>query len=89
MILAPFPNIQKMFLFYILQIPQAKYKIKYRNYDLKSLELAYKRVKEDLSVNRAAINFRVPVTTLRDRVAGRISFSTTSSGPESLLSRQE
>ena len=72
------------------QIPVAKHKIKYRNYDVKSLELAYNSVKlQILIVNRAALNYGMPATTLKDRVAGWVSQSTYASGPESLISRQE
>ncbi|KAJ8317134.1 hypothetical protein KUTeg_005038 [Tegillarca granosa] len=45
----------------------------YRNYDPSKLDSAYKAVKEDkISVHGAAKRFGVPVTTLRDRVDGRI-----------------
>ena len=44
---------------------------------------------QKLSVNHAALKYSVPVTTLKDRVAGWVSLSTFASGPPSLLSRQE
>ena len=46
---------------------------KYRNYNEGALVSAYKLVKnEGVPVRRAAKLFNVPITTLRDRVAGRI-----------------
>ena len=77
---------------YILyfQIPVAKTKSKYRQYDEKLLDFAYQAViKETISANRAAIRYGVPVTTLKDRISGRISLSTTSGGQYPLLSKSE
>ena len=72
------------------QIPVAKTKSNYRQYDGKLLDFAYQAViKKKISANRAAISYGVPVTTLKDRISGRISLSTTSGGQYPLLSKSE
>ena len=44
---------------------------------------------EGLPVYRAAKEFKVPLTTLRDRVDNRVSIDCTKTGPEPLLSQIE
>ncbi|KAJ8305819.1 hypothetical protein KUTeg_016364 [Tegillarca granosa] len=58
----------------------------YRNYDPSKLDSAYKAVKEDkISVHGAAKRFGVPVTTLRDRVDGRIHIDCCTTGAPPLF----
>ena len=56
-----------------------KHKFKCRNFDVKSFELAYNCVKLQ---NLNALNYRVPVTTPKDREASRVSLTTYASGIE-------
>ena len=44
---------------------------------------------EGLPIFRAAKEFKVPLTTLRDRVDNRVSIDCTKTGPEPLLSQIE
>ncbi|GFO23521.1 Dde superfamily endonuclease cenp b [Plakobranchus ocellatus] len=63
---------------------------KRRLYAKEALLAAYKAVKDsNISVNAAAKQYGVPLTTLRDRVDGRISIDTTRSGPPLLLAEEE
>ncbi len=51
---------------------------------------AYHAVKTDcLPVQRAAQLFGVPITTLKDRVCGRVPLHSVKSGPEPLFSMEE
>ncbi|XP_005096523.1 uncharacterized protein LOC101856729 [Aplysia californica] len=59
-------------------------------YDPESLVAAFKAVKDSsISVNAAAKQYGVPLTTLRDRVDGRISMETTRPGPPLLMAKEE
>ena len=59
-------------------------------YAKEALQAAYKAVKDSsISVNAAAKQYGVPLTTLRDRVDGRISIDTTRPGPPLLLAKDE
>lgn len=59
-------------------------------YSPDALQAAYKAVKDSsISVNAAAKQYGVPLTTLRDRVDGRISIETTRPGPPLLMTREE
>lgn len=59
-------------------------------YAKEALQAAYKAVKDsNISVNAAAKQYGVPLTTLRDRVDGRISIDTTRPGPPLLLAKDE
>ncbi|KAK3594889.1 hypothetical protein CHS0354_020549 [Potamilus streckersoni] len=63
---------------------------KYRRYSQTDMLNAYKAVKEQkMPTYRAALKFKVPETTLRQRVSGEVSVETVSSGPPPLLSREE
>lgn len=67
----------------IFQVSVAKHKLKYRNYDMKSSELAYNRLKlQKLSLKQLAMTWGTS-----NRVAGHVSLDTYASGPESLLLR--
>jgi len=47
---------------------------RYRRYDVDDMTGAFKAVQEeDCPIERAAKRFGVPITTLKDRVKGRIS----------------
>ena len=46
-------------------------------------------VQNNTSVNRAAQNFGVPITTLKDRVCGQVDIAVSSSGLAPLFSRSE
>ena len=62
-------------------------KVKYRTYSHTSLTNAYLGVKNNgLSVRLASKQFNVPITTLRDRVLGKIDAECISSGRPPLLS---
>ncbi|CAG5123675.1 unnamed protein product [Candidula unifasciata] len=59
-------------------------------YSKEALQAAYKAVKDSsISVNAAAKQYGVPLTTLRDRVDGRISIDTTRPGPPLLMAKDE
>lgn len=63
---------------------------KRRLYSREALQAAYKAVKDSsISVNAAAKQYGVPLTTLRDRVDGRISIDTTRPGPPLLMAKDE
>lgn len=48
------------------------------------------KIREDnISVRKAAKLYNLPLTTLRDRVVGRIDEETLKSGPETLFTQQE
>ena len=58
---------------HFLQTKQSVGKVKYRTYSYTFLTNAYLGVKNNgLSVRRASKQFNVPITTLRDRVLGKI-----------------
>ena len=60
------------------------------NYSPTKMTKAYAAVKEDhLPVQRAANLYGVPITTLKDRVSGRVSLSTHGAGAAPLLSRSQ
>lgn len=61
----------------------------YKNYRSKALENAFQAIKEALSVHGAAKQFQVPLTTLRDRVDGRISIDVVSSKPPPLFTHEQ
>ncbi|KAK0048493.1 Jerky protein [Biomphalaria pfeifferi] len=70
--------------------PQKQPIKKRRLYSREALQAAYKAVKDSsISVNAAAKLFGVPLTTLRDRVDGRISIDTTRPGPPLLMTDEE
>ena len=63
---------------------------KYRIYSPTAMFNAYQAVREmNMPVKRAARQYGVPQTTLRDRVAGRIDPETVSSGPQALFTQEE
>jgi hypothetical protein len=54
------------------------------------LSEAYKAVIEDgLAVERAAKRFSVPISTLKDRVRGRVDLDTVRSGPATVLNQEQ
>ena len=62
----------------------------YREYGITSIEKAYEAVKNGkLTIRRAAEEYGVPRSTLHDRVAGKVSKTTTKSGPKCYLTKQE
>ncbi|CAC5377710.1 unnamed protein product [Mytilus coruscus] len=68
------------------------YSVKDRStqYSPKKLQNAYQAVKDrGMAVHRASIVHNVPLTTLRDRVDGRIHIDTVKSGPAPLFSQEE
>ncbi|CAL1530445.1 unnamed protein product [Lymnaea stagnalis] len=70
--------------------PPARVVKKRRLYSKEALQAAYKAVKDSsISVNAAAKQYGVPLTTLRDRVDGRISIDTTRPGPPLLMAKEE
>lgn len=63
---------------------------KRRQYNSDNLLAAFNAVKDSsISVNAAAKQFGVPLTTLRDRVDGRISMGVTRTGPPLLMEKDE
>ena len=63
--------------------------IKLKMWDDESMKRAMKAVKGGLmGVNQAARNFKVPRTTLRDRLSGRVEHGA-KSGPEPYLTKEE
>ena len=68
----------------------AKKKVKYRQYDVKNLEMAYEQVlAENISASRAAQNFGVPVSTLKDSLNGKIPITVTVPGRQPMFSKSE
>ena len=61
----------------------------YHTYDQSSLGAAYNALKYGISVCDAARRFSVPVSILRDIVAGRISIGITYTGQPTLFSQEE
>ncbi|XP_062613890.1 uncharacterized protein LOC134275640 [Saccostrea cucullata] len=61
----------------------------YKNYGPEALDNAYQAVKGGMSVHGAAKRFQVPLTTLRDRVDGRINIDVASSGPPPLFTQEQ
>lgn len=62
----------------------------YRNYDTEDLTEAYKSVLEEgIPVERAAKRYNVPITTLKDRVRGKVDIDTTRSGPRTVFSQTQ
>jgi hypothetical protein len=53
------------------------------------LDNAFQAVKGGMSVNGAAKQLLVPLTTFRDRVDGRISIDCVSSGPSPLFTQEQ
>ena len=73
-----------------LHLTQATKRARLRAYSPTALVRAYQAVKEEgTPVYRAAREYAVPLTTLRDRVDNRTSIDCTKSGPETLLSQLE
>ena len=63
---------------------------KYRGYSQESLTKAFKAVKEkNMPVQRAAREFGVPESTLRDRIKGKVGLQKTRSGPAPVLGVKE
>ena len=63
---------------------------KYRGYSQENLAKAFKAVKEkNTPVQRAAREFGVPESTLRDRIKGKVSLQKTRSGPPPVLGVKE
>lgn len=63
---------------------------KLRQYSPTKLHNAYQAVLDrGMSVHRASVMYSVPLTTLRDRVDGRIHIDTVKSGPAPLFSQEE
>ena len=62
----------------------------YKSYDPQNLTDAYTAVLEDgLPVERAAKRYDVPITTLKDRVRGRIDVETVKPGPAPLFTQEQ
>ncbi|XP_046578645.1 uncharacterized protein LOC124286324 [Haliotis rubra] len=60
------------------------------SYDIETLKAAYAAVVEDgMAVYAASKKFKVPQSTLRDRVLGRISADVTTSGPPTIFTAEE
>ncbi|XP_071099963.1 uncharacterized protein [Haliotis cracherodii] len=60
------------------------------SYDIGTLKAAYAAVVEDgMAVYAASKKFKVPQSTLRDRVLGRISADVTTSGPPTIFTAEE
>ena len=63
---------------------------RYLCYDVDDMTGAFKAVQEeDCPIERAAKRFGVPITTLKDRVKGRISIDTVRSGPSTAFSLED
>ncbi|VDI79426.1 Hypothetical predicted protein [Mytilus galloprovincialis] len=61
-----------------------------RKYLPTKLQNAYQAVKDsDMAVHGASIVYSVPLTTLRDRVDGRVHIDTVKSGPSPLFTQEE
>lgn len=76
----------------MLKDPESPTRIikKRKQYDPDSLMAAYKAVKDSsISVNAAAKQYGVPLTTLRDRVDGRIGMEATRPGPPLLMGKDD
>ena len=52
------------------EVPQCPQK--YKQWSEESMVGALKVVSQGMGINRAALEFRIPKTTLKDRVAGRV-----------------
>ena len=74
---------------YFFKMSDEKQRGKYRRYTNDDLMRAVEAVRKGASKNRAAKDFGVPITTIKDRIAGRISLKTTTSGPQPVLSNEE
>ena len=63
---------------------------KYRGYSQENLAKAFKAVKEkNMPVQRAAREYGVPESTLRDRIKGKVGLQKTRSGPAPVLGMKE
>ena len=63
---------------------------RYRTYSHMALTDAYMAVKDDgFAVTKAAIQYRVPEQTLRDRVLGKVTVDCVSSGTSPVLTTEE
>ncbi|KAJ8307379.1 hypothetical protein KUTeg_015463 [Tegillarca granosa] len=72
------------------QVNPQQIKNLYRVYSPSSMTNAFLAVKEqNMSVKRASRQYNVPETTLRQRILGRVSCDTTSSGTPPILSQEE
>ncbi|XP_046560004.1 MFS-type transporter clz9-like [Haliotis rubra] len=70
-------------------IPSAE-KTKYRGYPDENITEAYSAVlKDGMAIRKAARLFGIPVSTLHDRLSGKIDITCTRPGPEPLFNRQE
>ena len=61
----------------------------YKNYSTEALDNAFQAVKDGMSVHGAAKRYQVPLTTLRDRVDGRVNIDCVSSGPPPLFTQEQ
>ena len=66
-----------------------KRKGNYRKYTQESLKDAYQAVQDGMPVLKAAKQYGVPESTLRDRVLGKFGLDQTKSGPKPLLSMDQ
>ena len=79
-----------MIYLFLFQLKNPNRPAKLRSWDPDSMTSAYKLVKEQgCSAYKASKLYGVPLTTLRDRVAGAISIDVTKSGPDPVLSMEE
>ena len=79
--------IVKRKILYVLQVNRVDPKHQYRVYSPPSLTNAYVAVTENnMTVRGAARQYNIPLTTLRDRVDGRVGLDVTRSGPGPILS---
>ena len=53
------------------------------------MDNAFQAVKDGMSVHGAAKRYQVPLTTLRDRVDGRVNIDCVSSGPPPLFTQEQ
>ncbi|XP_053383877.1 uncharacterized protein LOC128550038 [Mercenaria mercenaria] len=69
---------------------QANVRGKYRSYSASDLHEAYAVVVEQgLPVERVAKRFNIPITTLKDRVKGRVHIDTVRSGPQTMFTLEQ
>ncbi|XP_060566679.1 uncharacterized protein LOC132725560 [Ruditapes philippinarum] len=70
--------------------PQTYVRGKYRSYSANDLQEAYNIVmQQGLPVERVAKRYNIPITTLKDRVKGRVHIDTLRSGPQTMFTQEQ
>jgi hypothetical protein len=84
-----FPHQLSSFSFFLLQ-PQTNVRGKYRSYYANDLQKAcYIVMQQGLPVERVAKQYSIPITTLKDRVNGRVHINTWRSGPQTMFTQEQ